>query len=374
MTSPARARRYVLIAGFVLALAMRGAYLFSAHENWDLDAYREVVRALEGGGELYRDTPRYNYSPAWAIVLRGLALASEAAGVPFETALGTLLLLADVLTAWLVFVIARDVLGRPATAAAGAALLFFANPVSVFVTGFHLQFDNLAVLFLVAAVWSLSATPARPARRFGTVVFLSASLLFKHVTYFHPLLFARTRRRPGLRLLAALVPYAVFFASFLPYLGSRGAVYERVFAYRSLAETYGTSTLLEIPGIPRWAPTALFLAAAGAGLVLFRRLDVGRASLLLFLLLLVFLPGVAQYYFVWPIALGSLYGGAGYAVYTVCVSLFFLGSPDGLALPLAHLPGWHGIWWSAVLWLLLELKALANERAGRARAPRPEPT
>lgn len=361
MSSSVRAGRILLAAGFLLALVMRVAYLVSEHGNWDLDAYREVVRILEGGGELYRDTPRYNYSPAWAIVLRGLAFASGAMGVPLESGVGGLLLLADMFTAWLVFRIARDVLGRAIEAAAGAALLFFANPVSVFATGFHLQFDNLAVLFLLAAVWSISRTPARPARGFGTVVFLSASLLFKHVTYFHPLLFVRTRRRPGLPLVAGLAPYAVFFASFLPYLGSPGWVYERVFRYRSLSETYGASTLLDVTGVPRWVPTALFLAAAGFGIVAFRRLDVGRASLLLFLLLLVFLPGVAQYYFVWPIALGALYGGAGYAVYTLLVSAFFLGSPDGLALPLTHLPGWHGVWWGAVLWLLLELRRLAKE-------------
>jgi len=62
------------------------------------------------------------------------------------------------------------------------------------------------------------------------------------------------------------------------------------------------------------------------------------------------------------VRLGELYGGAGYAVYTLCVSLFFLGSPDGLALPLTHLPGWHGVWWGTVLWLPLELRALAKER------------
>ena len=363
MTPRAGWRRPVLAAGFLVALAIRALYLFSPHENWDLDAYREVVRTLESGGELYRDTPRYNYSPAWSIVLRGLSYASRATGAAFENAVGTLLLLTDLVTAWLVFRIARDSLGRPPEAAAGAALFFFANPVSVFVTGFHLQFDNLALLFLLAAVWSASGASARPARNARTVVFLSASLLFKHVTYFHPFLFVRSRRRAGLSLLGGLVPYAVFFASFLPYLGSRGSVYERVFAYRSLAETYGASTLLDIPGVPRWVPTALFVVAAGIGLVLFRRLDVGRASLLLFLLLLVFVPGVVQYYFVWPIALGALYGGAGYAVYTLAVSAFFLGSPDGLALPLKHLPGWHGVWWATVLWLLLELRTLAGEKA-----------
>ena len=359
MTSRAGGRRIVLVAGFLLALAMRSAYLFSTHENWDLDAYREVVEVFERGGELYRDMRRYNYSPAWSIVLRGLAFVSRETGLSLERAVGALLLLADVVTAWLVFRIARDALGRPADAAAGAALLFFANPVSVFATGFHLQFDNLALVFLLAAIGSIAATPAK---RVGAVVFLSASLLVKHVTYFHPLLFVRTRRRPGLSLPAALVPYGVFFASFLPYVGVASWVYERVFRYRSLSETYGAATLLQIPGVPSWVPTVLFLAAAGVGIVAFRRLDPGRASLLLFLLLLVFLPGVAQYYFVWPIALGALYGGAGYAVYTLAVSAFFLGSPDGLALPLTHLPGWHGVWWATVLWLLLELRGLAGEK------------
>lgn len=360
MTAP-RARG-VLVAGFLVAFAVRAAYLLSGHANWDVDAYRETVRILDGGGQLYRDTPRYNYSPVWSIVLRGLAFLSSAARVPFEGAVGGMLLLADALTAWLVFRIARDGLGRRAEVAAGAALSFFANPVSVFATGYHLQFDNLALLFLLAAILTCARAPSRPAASAGTVALLSASLLFKHVAYFHPLLFARSRRRPGLPLLAALVPYAVFFASFLPYLGSPGSVYDRVFRYRSLSETYGTSTLLEIPGVPRWLPTAVFLAAAAVGIVAFRRLDVGRASLLLFLLLLVFLPGVVQYYFVWPIALGALYGGAGYAVYTVTVSAFFLGSPDGLALPLAHLPGWHGVWWATVLWLLLELRTLARKK------------
>ena len=355
-------RRPVLVGGFVLAFALRLSYLFTTHENWDLDAYREVVRVLESGGELYRDTPRYNYSPAWSIVLRGLAALSRTTGLSLERAVGVLLLLADFLTAWLVFRIARDGLGRSAEAAAGAALLFFANPVSVFTSGFHLQFDNIALLFLLAAIASVDRPSRAAANSFGTVVFLSASLLFKHVTYFHPLLFVRTRRRPGLSLVAGLVPYVAFFASFLPYLGSRGWVYERVFRYRSMAETYGASTLLGIPGAPSWLPTLLFLAAAGFGLLAFRGLDVGRASLLLFLLLLVFLPGVAQYYFVWPIALGALYGGAGYAVYTLAVSAFFLGSPDGLALPLTHLPGWHGVWWATVLWLLLELRGLNREK------------
>ena len=98
-------------------------------------------------------------------------------------------------------------------------------------------------------------------------------------------------------------------------------------------------------------------------MIAFRRIEIGRACLLLSLVVLIFLPGVVEYYFVWPIALGSLFGGAGYAVYTLVVSAFFLGSPDALGLPIGHLPGWHGIWWSIVFWLAWELRRLSKERA-----------
>jgi hypothetical protein len=88
--------------------------------------------------------------------------------------------------------------------------------------------------------------------------------------------------------------------------------------------------------------------------------ELPRACLLLFLVMLLLVPGVCEYYFVWPVALGALFGGAGYAVYTVVVASFFLGSPDGLALALSHLPGWHGIWWSLLLWLLWEVRRLGS--------------
>jgi hypothetical protein len=61
-------------------------------------------------------------------------------------------------------------------------------------------------------------------------------------------------------------------------------------------------------------------------------------------------------------ALGSLSGGAGYAVFTLFVSAFFLGSPDGLGLPLTRLPGWHGVLWGAVFWLLSEMRRLSQEK------------
>ncbi|HEU5249890.1 MAG TPA: hypothetical protein VFW15_07870 [Thermoanaerobaculia bacterium] len=348
------AGRAALVAGFVAAAALRIGFLASLSPNWDTNAYAEVARTLDSGGALYRDTVRYNYSPVWALLLRVFARFSGEGGIPLHRVVGGFLLLADVATAWIVFRVARDVLLRPRRTAAGAALLFFANPVSVFVTGFHAQFDGLAIAFLMLAIWLAGRSRPQPLASAGA---LAGSLLVKHVTAFHPILFWRGAKGSR-RLVFLLLPYAIFGASFLPYWRVRGAVFAHVFAYRSMAEDYGTAMLRKLPGIPDWAPTVLFAAAALTAAIALARLELTRGSLLLFLVLLVFAPGMAQYYFVWPIALGSLFGGAGYAVFTLVVSAFFLGSPDGLGLPLEHLPGWHGIWFATVFWLLWEIRLL----------------
>ena len=101
--------------------------------------------------------------------------------------------------------------------------------------------------------------------------------------------------------------------------------------------------------------------------VLLRRAEIEpvRASLILFLVVLIFLPGIGRQYFVWPIALGALCGGPGYLVYSV-IATGALVSVSGLAPGLPHLPGWYGVWWACLLWLLLELRALG--RAARRLA------
>jgi hypothetical protein len=347
--------RVLLAAGFLAAAATRLAWLAAFEDNWDMGTYRQFVETAPRGADLYRRAP-YHYSALWAFALVGLARIASAIGAPFVKVVGGLLHVVDAATAFLLFRIARDRLGRTPERAAGAALLFFANPVSVFVTGHHQQWDSIAILCLVAAVWFAGSSPARSG---ASALWLSLSLLVKHVTFFHPLLFAVRQKRRAAAVLS-LAPYAVFLASFAPYWAARDAVVEGVFRYRSLAEDYGTAMLAKLPGVPDWAPTALFGSAALAAVFLLRNVEIGRACLMLFLVQLLLVPGIVEYYFVWPIALGSIYAGAGYAVFTLVASLFFLGSPDGLGLPIAHLPGWHGVWWAGLLWLMWEIRRSAT--------------
>ena len=348
-----RGERVVLAAGFALALLLRLACFRAFAENYDTQSYGEVVRALDAGHDPYEGTDRYNYSPVWAGALTALAVAANAIRVPLAAVVGLLLLAGDILTAWLVFR-----LGGEGRGGAWAALLFFCNPVSVYLSSYHRSFDSIAILLLLDALWLSRARPGRPA---GVSAALAFSLLVKHVTAFHPPLFLRSRRRPGLGPVAVAVPYVVFLASFVPFWRSRWPIRDHVLLYGGLGGLYGTDALLLLPGVPAWAPRALFVAAVLTALVVLRRaaIEPVRASLLLFLVVLVFLPGIGRQYFVWPIALGALCGGPGYLVYSVIATGSLL-SVSGLAPGLPHLPGWYGVWWASILWLALEVRALGR--------------
>ena len=356
MTPKRRLRWLILAGGFLAALAIRALFFVGLEENWDSRWYAAVASQLERGEDLFSGPTFYSYSPLWALFLRALQVTAAPLGLPLHRAVGLVLLATDVATALVVYGIARRAVKQAPELSAGAALLFFLNPVSVLATGRHNQFENVSILFLLVAVYAAQVLRTSTRRSSIVVAALSASLLVKHVTWFHPLLFLRSRRREGLSPVAGLVPYFVFALSFLPYWSTRHQVVRNVLGYRSMSETYGTAFLLEFFHLPRWVPSALFLAAAAAGVLAFRRLEVGRASLLLFLLLLLFLPGIAEYYLIWPIALGAVYRGAGFFVYTLVVSAFYLGSPYGLAVPFEHFPGWHGVWWATLFWLTWELR------------------
>jgi hypothetical protein len=340
--------RVVLASAFLASLVLRILFLAHFPGNFDVHSYESVAALVRADGNPYAGGVPYNYSPFWAYVVAGLARASDAFSIPFATLVGAVLIAADAATAWMLYL-----LGGRGRKGAAAAVLFFANPISVIASGHYLQFDNVAILFLVAAVCAACADPPRGWVASGA---LSVSLLVKHVAAFFPPLFvARGPERRPIHPAAGLLPYAVFAASFVPFWRSWPAIRTQVFEYRGGAEDYGIGLLRGV--VPAWLPTALFLAAVIAALFAFRTWPLPRACLVLFLVTLIFTPGICEYYFVWPIALGSLYGGAGYFVYTLVTAGFFMGGAlEGLGVPFAHLPGWHGVWWSLVFWLAWELR------------------
>ena len=350
----------LLLLGWTAAIALRLVFLSHARENFDLSTWHFEFSVLDRHGSLYRETP-YNHAPLWAGILLVIGRTARDQGWSFVTSVCSFLNLVDVALAALVWRIVRDRGDRKI--AALSALIAFANPISVIASSYLGQFDNVAIAFLLIAV---AFSTRRPPGSLGVGIALGASLVAKHVAWFHPLLLVRGQ---GRRFWVAAVPYVLFLLSFLPFWHSWRSIRDHVFAYRGGPESFGLEPLREVSWLPREAGTLLFAVALLLAVWLLRRVEFGRACLLLFLAQLILIPGVWSYYFVWPVALGAIFPSVGYLVYTVVVTAFFMKSPDVLGLDWPHLPGWWGCWWATVFWLLWEIRLLARRSSPSFPSP-----
>src|SRR5215467_6191505 len=123
-----------------LAFFARLILLAAHHGHADSRSFEDVAQL--GNSGLYSGATRFNYAPGWGQVIFGIANAARLLELPFYIALGLLYLVSDIFTAFL--------LGM--SRGTRAAVLFFANPVSILASSYYLQFDSLSILFLVMAV------------------------------------------------------------------------------------------------------------------------------------------------------------------------------------------------------------------------------
>jgi hypothetical protein len=354
-----RRARFFLLFGLVLVLRVAVAARFRG--NFDTQSFLIAVQSVVSGENVYAATDRYNYSPVWAFVVTGIWEAAKPNAGTFVLLLGLLQIAADAASTFLLVGIARRRLGLPGEEARRRALLFFANPVSVLISCSHGQFDGLSILFLLGAI--LLSTPAAATPRGWLVsAMLSLSLLVKHVTVFHPLLFSRRRDRSpgGLSDALVLAPYLVFAAAFLPYVAALEKIVDNVFLYGgrlsgpALERGGGIQGLVElVPRLPILF-SLLLLAAVFWAFRETRGWELSRASLLLFLVLFVFSPSWGVQYMVWPIALGSLFPSAAYGVFTLAGALYHSSAPESVAMPWPIRATPLGVWAAGVAWLVSE--------------------
>jgi hypothetical protein len=366
-------KQSALLFGLILVLRLTIAAEFRG--NFDTQSYLIVAQAVLTGQNVYAATDRYNYSPVWSWIVSGLWSAASPNVSLFALLVGLLLIAADGATAVLVYLLARRRLGLDEGASLRAAILFFANPVSILISCAHGQFDGLSILFLLVAIY-VATGPAGESLRSGVVVAaaLAASLLVKHITAFHVLLFWRRVRRPGYGLPLLCAAVAVFALSFVPYLAAWPSIVREVFFYglRS-GSTWqqhggGWGSLFPIAPYGSAVMAVVFLGAVAWVLRETRTVELPRAALILFLSNLVFLPSSAVQYSVWPIALGSLYAGLPYGAFAAAVALYHSSAPESLHIgwPLRSTP--LGVWFCALVWLVVELRRIRVRALGRAEA------
>jgi hypothetical protein len=315
-----RAALLVLAAGGVLRVLAR-----SAGHGSDVNSWVHVAGIMAEDGVVYAETKWYNYGPIWFHILDTLRQLTEWMPWPwtaFRLSITSLLILAD---ATIYCLLVRFMNPR-------VAILFFLNPLSIVVTGYLGQFDNLALLIGLVAVLLYPEERDAPLgrRKVAALSVLGLSLMTKHVLFVLPLWLALKEKTLWRATVVLGAPVAIFLAGFAPYwsVGKEGII-EHVFLYRSSGE----SPFWDLLGAPLAAVAPKFIlfvaTLAALGLVVRKRSPLESFFLYCGAMYL-FTPSVYAHYLAIPVLFLAVHMNPPLALFT-----FFAGwaSVFGFLLP-----------------------------------------
>jgi hypothetical protein len=336
----------------LLALALRLVPILVADRVVaDVERYQRVgSHLLDVSWNPYETKRLYPYPPLWAPAEAGAEwLARRGVGsFPIDVKL-------PVLLAELLIVVALVAAARAGRAPPAAAWIYAAHPVSILVTGFHGQFDAIALLFVLLALGALAR-----GRRDVSALSLAAAIGTKSFPVlllpFLALAGSASWRQAARYALLALAPVALLLLPFA--VADLAALRRELFAYSGIADFGWTGlvrglTWLTTGDLPRsearfWPVAALVSKAlflgAWAGLVVATRrgalrLTPERACLAVFLAFHVFYGSLSAQYLLWVVPLGVLGPGRGLASHAAAATAglvgFYLFLAPGVLLPQA---------------------------------------
>lgn len=325
-----------------------------AGDNYDMQSWWIASEAFTHGESIYAATHRYNYGPLWFSILGGLRYISAFTGPDTITRLHLFI------TGFLSLVdlgLAMYIMRR--TSSVYAAALFFLNPISILVTGYHVQFDNFAILLGLISWQTFSSGRDRRSLLVAGAL-LGASLTTKHIfsIFLAWLPFLTSIRTAPQRLAYGALAFFLFAVSFTPWIyepSSREGIVANVLRYVS---TEGHS-LVAFIATPFQAPQRpIFVIALAAFGPLFIRLQKAqRIAPLIYLLLLTALSsGMARNYLAIPLATLAIFSrcAASWAYLFIATAALVTATPSlGVFEVALSLTGWTFITYELVQLILL---------------------
>jgi hypothetical protein len=368
-----------------VALGVRLLPVLAAdREVADVRRYRRVAdHILDVSWNPYQAPRLYPYPPVWVWAEAGAGWLSRNLGLSFPVLVKLPSVAAELGIVWW--------LAGAAMGGGRAAWAYALHPVSVLVTGFHGQFDAIALFFVLLALsgWARG-------RRAASALALSAAIALKSfpVLLLPVLLVQRGQtRRDRLRYAALAVGPVLLLL--LPYAWhDPGALRRELFGYGGVAD-FGWIALVRGLGwlaggvlgrgeAAYWsthvlAAKALFLAAYASFLAALAArepsVDLARACLSVLLIFLVFYGALSAQYLLWVVPLGALVGGRPFALYSAAATAALVGFyaflapgvlwPEGASAGLAR-PG------AGLLWVVGVGAVLAASAAWLVALFRPE--
>ena len=207
--------------------------------------------------------------------------------------------------------------------------LFFLNPISIFITGFHNQFDNIAILLGLSAV--LAYENDKNKGFYFSAFLIGFSLIIKHLLFIFPIWLAIKEQKIIRKFLIIFIPYTIFLFSFAPFLPDQfNNILADVFTY----ESFGNGPFWSI-FTPQFLGSyigykKLFIIALLILGFFVDKKNIMDSFLIYTIALVVFSSAVANQYLAIPIIAIAVYWNPYFLLYTIACSLFFLVNHDAL--------------------------------------------
>lgn len=281
---------------YVLGVILR-YWAMSIGSGFDFESFCIVGELVSHFKNVYAETTRYNYGPIFFLIQ----------GVSYITAH---LLSRDIQQTYRVILVGLFTLTDFAIAMWLArrynlktSLIFFLNPISIVITGYHNQFDNMAILLALISCRYYNEDENFTKKDWLFVLFMALSLTMKHILFLFPFwLFVKQGLPFKKKIVYVFLPPFLFGLSFIPFvLGNIDAFYgvaRNVFLYRSNP----ISPLLgELLGIPLQFYFSLYILIMVLAAFVFRKQSYDYILMLYLISMFTFSSSMAPQYYVIPL-------------------------------------------------------------------------
>ena len=246
-----------LLACFIVAVLFRLVFVMLLYGNYDMMSYQIVVNLARFDRNIYALTDRYNYSPLWFHILLAMDHIHILSGIPFQSIVRGFMSWIDLVDAAFLGLIADRLLPGRGRA---IAIAYAFNVGAVLISGYHGQFDALAILPILIAVYGLQRYGWG---YWGVLLLMVAAVVIKHnsIIVVWALLAAFFGYKRA--ILGCLLAVSALLLTLLPYLPyAESAILSNVLFYAGVDYGFGLGAVL---------PRSITLGLMGLGLLLIPR-------------------------------------------------------------------------------------------------------
>ena len=308
--------------------------------NLDFESWLFNAAKLRGGGNVYDGHSPYGYGPVWLFILQFADLIQQQ--FPSNQRIFRLVIILFLSSVdFLIALLIAKMFSR------NLAIIFFINPVSIIVTGYHNQFDNFAILIAIIAVTLLAAEHDKnfSNRQNLGLVLLGCSLAIKQVLIFFPIWLFLRPAPFRTRFQRLLIAYAVNFIAFTPWATSiqriKTIIDDVYFMRRGrsgiLLNLVGADHTGTIQGASYSDLVRILIFIAWiVGMILFgwmmRKRPLIHSVIVYFVLMVAFAPAYSQQQLILPLVAVFVYATIELKVFYLLTLLFMIQNSDELGI------------------------------------------